>query len=323
MSILDYIRNFAGNDLGRIVSANACDGEVIGLHPRGFCDRVLAAAYANAPSDPDKTDPREFIRLIADLAINDPSFRGQAVLGAGCSIDTDRAEVMLPIGVLEGFASSDDVTRFARLTGQMPDFKNPRWIEMLSGIPSNERYFRLKPGRTLGTSFIWFSSKRSLDRASQAAKRNGVKPDEVANYLRDLLGLVHREPTSPPLYLVVYSFPASVVEKAVHFRPTFVEAGSHRRFAARPRGRGAPRRNDWGKTVDLARLELGGVLAAGLRERICCPINRSMFEDDENIRFRVVGQVTRSNKFTDREFSLALADGRSDDELTKTLGNTL
>src|SRR5947209_15749758 len=103
MALQDFIRDFAGNDLGRIVSSNACDGELIGLHPPGFCDRVLALAYASAPGDRDKTDPREFIRLISDLATNDVSFRGQAVLGAHCEMRKDSAEVILPLGVLQSF----------------------------------------------------------------------------------------------------------------------------------------------------------------------------------------------------------------------------
>jgi len=326
MSLEGYIRGFVGTDYGRIVSSNACDGDILGLHRAGFSAEVLAAAYGNARGDPDATAPREFIRLIGDLARSpgNKRFCGQAIYGAAYKLNSATACTILPIGVVSSLATGHDIDRFASLTRKgLCDFSNPDWIDTFANLPPNERYFRLKPGRALGTSFIWFTSSLNLQQLFSAAVRRGIALAELGHFARDALGLVDRVPApapDPPLFLVALAFPASVAEKAGHFRPTFVEAGSHRRFSARARRTRTPRKYAWGKTIDLARLDADGTLENGLNERVCHPIERSMFDNAQVITFRILGKITKGNTCTNEQFSRALADGRTDSVLSTRLG---
>jgi len=286
----------------------------------------MAAAYKNAKHDADATDPREFIRLIADLA-QTPGYKGfcgRAIFGASYKFSAAMACTVLPIGVIATFATGVDIARFASLTGaRLCDFNNADWIDTFANLPRNERFFRLKPGRPLGTSFIWFTSSRNLQQALRNATARGVASAGLADFSRDILGLVHRVPAlppNPPLFLAAFGFPAHVAEKAGHFRPTFVEAGGHSRFSARPRMKVRPRNYPWGKTINLAYLDMSGTLENGLNERVCRPINRSMFDDADVMTFEVLGRITKGNTFTDKQFSFALADGRADSNLSTSLG---
>ena len=97
------------------------------------------------------------------------------------------------------------------------------FIRTMMDIPDSLRTGRFGSGKSIGRSgSVWITGKPILD-----AKLNGYR--QPADPARDVLGLVHRK---PPDVLVALHFPWAVTDKVRFARPTFMDAGDHRRFRA-------------------------------------------------------------------------------------------
>ena len=90
-----------------------------------------------------------------------------------------------------------------------------------------------------------------------------------AECLRDALGLIHHGADKA---LAALHLPADLVHRREGGRPTFADAGSHRRFRADADTRRAQGRSAWGCTVHLAHLEAGRKQVDGRMERVVPPI---------------------------------------------------
>jgi hypothetical protein len=90
-----------------------------------------------------------------------------------------------------------------------------------------------------------------------------------AECLRDSLGLIHHGADKA---LAALHLPAELVQRRDGARPTFADAGSHRRFRANADTARARGRSAWGCTVHLAHLESGRKQVDGRMERVVRPI---------------------------------------------------
>lgn len=312
-----YIREFSSDKFGRILCSNAVDGSTIGLHTRKFAKDAISKAYVEATlQEGDSTSTREFICLISDFAsAGAKCMAGRAKYGSNFSFGRGRVSTVLPLGALGVHASYRDLIRLKSEIGHdFVDLNNQNFISALTRLEPSKRYFRMRPGQKLGQKFVWITKRTDLKSIYCSGKSSKTG---LADRCRDSLGLIHRV---PPTVLMAIHIPAVVVEKAGHFRPTFLEAGDNRRFSAKARSDGIRVEDAWGHTIDLAYLDRLGKLGNGQHERICRPIDSTMFTKRQTISFDVLGMVTTINSTSDYDFSINLADGRTDGELSKFLG---
>ncbi|MBF0564620.1 MAG: hypothetical protein HQK89_05200 [Nitrospirae bacterium] len=119
-----------------------------------------------------------------------------------------------------------------------------------------------KPGARLGNNdhrpFFWIAPTKNIDEACR--QKSFYK---LGDEIRDLLGLIHYETLVP---LVEIRIPGSKLPSCQHHRPTFADAGSHRRFKQHPEhASGNP---GWGCTVHLRLFAAGDASIDGAPERV-------------------------------------------------------
>ncbi len=314
MTLEDFLSDFVKSPEGRIVMCNAVDGAEIGLHDSELVLAAFNKAFASMPSGPIPDRNKEFTRQLEDLAGPANFYGGKGLAGAICAVTSQSLVAVLPIGVLNK-ASAPDQDRFARALGTPAcQFGNPAWVEKLKALPAKDRSFSFDPGFKFGSSFIWFTTS---DLIREIVKKKAATASK-ADTARDALGLVHRQPSTlpdPPLVLVALRLPKQLAKTTAHFRPTFIDAGSHRRFSAAHRPKSRPDMQEWGSTIDLAVLDTDGVLANGYPERVIRPLDFGGRLASTKIKFDVLGEVTRRTAMDDALFSQLLADARDDAEL--------
>jgi hypothetical protein len=136
---------------------------------------------------------------------------------------------------------------------------------------------------------------------------------ELAESVRDQLGLIHFVTGH---ILIALGLAGAALRGVTSARPTFLDAGAHRRFRHRPDAPPGPCGQGWGMTAHL-----GGVLHSaanvdGLPERVSEPI---AIKDAGYVGVRPLGEV-RTNRGLevtddDRAFADRLLRGRTSDEL--------
>ena len=133
-------------------------------------------------------------------------------------------------------------------------------------ILAGENSIALRAGSTLGNphGVFWATPTVGL--------RRGMDPASAADRLRDVLGLVH---LGEGRALTAIYFPAATVAPGESARPTFADAGGHRRFRARADRSDHRRQVTWGYTICLSRLASGERRIDGRRERVSRPIPTS------------------------------------------------
>ena len=183
-------------------------------------------------------------------------------------------------------------------------------------IPDSLRTGRFGSGKSIGRSgSVWITGKPILD-----AKLNGY--GQPADRARDVLGLVHRK---PPDVLVALYFPWAVMDKVRSARPTFMDAGDHRRFRARAGARHRQRMTAWGHTVDLAKVSAKAKNVDGLPERVCGEIDSGALAPTGRFGFTPLGRVTtkRGHKADTHgnhaAFARRMANGRTNRKLANAL----
>ncbi|MGB5064960.1 MAG: hypothetical protein WBQ37_14580 [Candidatus Competibacter sp.] len=91
---------------------------------------------------------------------------------------------------------------------------------------------------------------------------NTTKADDI----RDKVGLIHWEKNNEYVILEIQASELTLLRQG---RPTFADAGSHRRFKALANNRSNKTQSNWGFTVDLDNFATQGKILDGVPERIC------------------------------------------------------
>ena len=191
------------------------------------------------------------------------------------------------------------------------------FVRTMMDIPDSLRTGRLGAGKSIGRSgIVWITGKPILDE-----ELNGY--EQPADRARDVLGLVHQE---PPKVLVALHFPWAVMDKVRSARPTFMDAGDHRRFRAQADARHRRRMASWGHTVDLEKVSAKAKNVDGLPERVCGEIDSgALAPTDGKFGFNPLGRVTTEGSHdanthdNNAAFARRMANGRTDRELANAL----
>lgn len=109
---------------------------------------------------------------------------------------------------------------------------------------------------------------------------------------RDALGLIDR---CTGVALIEIRFPANKLVSVKWARPTFADAGTHRRFRTINDDNTSPSISGWGCTVDLGRFAAGDPVLDGLPERVVEPL---AFDRDLEAEFSFVGGTTSTRGLT-------------------------
>ena len=116
------------------------------------------------------------------------------------------------------------------------------------------------------------------------------------------------------------------MDKVQSARPTFMDAGDHRRFRARADARHRRRMAAWGHTADLAKVSAKAKNVDGLPEWVCGEIDTdALAPTGGKFGFTPLGRVTTKRDHdanthdNDAAFARRMANGRTDRELANTL----
>jgi len=315
-----FLARFLQTPLGVILASNALDGEDLGLHGLGVSKEILRDAY-RAGGDFEELRHAEFVRLIEDIILGrkPPSRDYAARLASGChGFDrTKTLAVVWPFDVLPRLASAADHRRFSRLTGAMRA-PGSDWLRQVASLPAEARYFRPAPRAKFGQSFVWFTSTSNADHYV-TSRPNETSP---ADALRDALGMHQQQPATPQSQLVVLHLPFALLDRLRTARPCFAMAGSHHRFAVRAHDGAEGRISPLGRAVHLGRFA-DGELRSGAPVRVAMAFSGADFNQDEVVRFDVLGPVTVARGQHHSEdhaaFARALRGRRTDQQLLARL----
>lgn len=184
-------------------------------------------------------------------------------------------------------------------------------IEQLNGKKDIYR-----PGAQLGSNpkspLFWITPSQE---PKQERMNNPL--EALGDAIRDLLGLYHHEKNIP---LIEIRISGNKIRSRKHARPTFADAGFHKRFRNCPESKAAKKTPGWGWTVHLDKLTNPSLCADGAKERIVEPIP---FNEDLGAILEFAGctKITRglTSSDDDKAFSVRLSNGVSLMELKKFL----
>ena len=246
---------------GETVVCNIVDGIREGLVDRGFAREVLdwvgRLAMAEKRASENLVGALDSVRdrdLPAEMegSRSAPDFRSR-----GCKVNRkgeldSEISCVVAASRLGQWIHPDDV-EWLRTQGLIFPMRDggpmvPEMIEAWRGRPASERQVRFNPGASLGRpgGVLWFTRRDCLT----VAQRQGDQ--DPAQRSRDVLGLVHQ---GTGIVLAAMHMPARFLQSVRFRRPTFVDAGSHRRFKTWPDGARARQDRAWGFTTDLAKVE--------------------------------------------------------------------
>lgn len=184
-------------------------------------------------------------------------------------------------------------------------------VSAMINLPPSE----LRPDGTLGRGIIWLTKKDVFERRIKELPRDGSY-DTEADRARDALGLIHHQPEAV-LVALHFPVPAAADDHKVG-RPTFMDAGAHRRFRTRAQTVKQRKRTAWGHAVDLKKYSEKRKYFDGLPERISTPILRKQLGDDKKIDIIPLGRITLPRDFHrtdlkagDKRYANTLRAGRS------------
>jgi len=143
---------------------------------------------------------------------------------------------------------------------------------------------RIQPGEGIGKpgGIVFLAAFRDVAPLLTGATK--------ANDVRDHLGLVHWEKNKA---YVMLELNAGELTSLRQGRPTFVDAGSHRRFMAVASDPANQTKVDWGFTLDLDGFANTRTAVDGLPERVCERIEAS---NVSSIKLHPLGLVTAANR---------------------------
>lgn len=141
---------------------------------------------------------------------------------------------------------------------------------------------------------------------------------DKSNLVRDRLGLVHWEQHKE---YVTLELAADAPALSLLGRPTFVDAGAHRRFKAVACESANKSRDDWGFTLDLEQFANTSAVADGLPERVSELIDANGIS---SFMLHPLGLVAAENRATtpkddDKNFAECLCNGRDVVDIEKRM----
>lgn len=290
--------------LGQIVGSNIVDARANNLVDDGMLKAFLENCVLSYTEDRVKTTEElvaQFIKTARGLLPQDPKTR--RCFSFMCTKRTRAMatwrefSTVTELGTFKKHLVSDSAVKGHASFLTNPDPADPMLavaIATLNGRPGiYQRGARLGGGKN---AMFWIAPARKLEEL-----RARLTPQDLGDAVRDLLGLVHYEADR---VLVEIRFPNEKVTSRRHARPTFADAGEHRRFRTLPDGAEARRRPGWGHTVDLKRLFRGDAVIDGIPERVVAPLE---FDDSLNPRFEFAGasRTTRGSTSDDNDAAFA------------------
>ncbi len=181
-----------------------------------------------------------------------------------------------------------------------------------TGHPSSPRFtatqlVKISKGRVIGDPKrperpVFLASFRDIEPL--------LKNEDKADQIRDKLGLVNwKEGTE----YVMLKFQGEQLASLQHGRPTFADAGSHRRFKATASAKENQKKRDWGFALDLKAFAQRNNSPDGGRERICNQIRGESLAPE--VQLHPLGFVAKARGDTiddnDDAYAAFLRDGRS------------
>jgi hypothetical protein len=308
--------DFWGSILGKLMACNAADGP-----DHGLCGATVAhEAFYNALRSfgalpPDRQTLEAFEKMLTQACWgpdaprpparpSPPPYSSPSTIA--CDGLDDSLSTVVTARTLCLLISLADRERFALDHGiDIPASYIPSldstWMEELAGLPSEDKWFRVRPDEAHGRPLVWFTRREEMANLLSSIPPAG---SGLADIVRDHLGLIHHGPTVPhtlmPNHLFVLHVPSAVALRAGHWRPSVVDGIDNRRFMVHG---GAPRAA-WGRTVNLASFAPGRT--EGGSERVLLRLQRELLADDEKISFDYIGRVMNSR---------GSAAGMDDDEM--------
>ena len=296
------------------MACNILDGVCNGLVDRGFATHVLD--WVGRLAMADGLASKNLVGALASVRDRDypidmdsshaPDFRA-------CGGEDDweyeaKSEIscVVAASALREWIHPDDEIRL-RVKGLVLPLRagglmGPEIVEAWRECPASERRVRFNPRAYLGRpgGVSWFTLRNRLTEAQRQG--NG----DLAQRLRDALGLVHQ---NAGIVLAAAHMPAQFVRSVRFRRPTFVDAGSHRRFKTWPDGERARQIRTWGFTTDLAKVDSDQACIDGCVERVSPSISGALLADQGRFEVELLGAVesaTNSSRSADCGFAARL-----------------
>lgn len=296
---------FRDSHLLKVLASNMRDGEKIGLHPDNFFGDLARAVRSGLEGRlvPGMADAQDYLIELEELCFgplpdragSDHLLRGQRDAPDDCP-DWYSAVVTVPHWLR--YLSTAELNRLARLAGVPLPFPPMSGIDDVALFRILDRLrqgdFTPKPDFSLGFPLVWITPRPEFER------RKAARTD-MADVARDYLGLVHREANE---HLIALHLPAAAVSLVRSARPTFADAGRHRRFMVTPDDT-PPYTEPWGQTLDLECFELSGLCGSGGAERVCARIE-ARHVNGRKLEFEYLGKLQNSRgiaKATDKDFA--------------------
>jgi hypothetical protein len=188
---------------------------------------------------------------------------------------------VLPANYLRSKMRTSDLLRLENVHGLRLPINPGEWtadiVERLQRLPASDRVFRTPATEPIHRVCLWYTREEELRSVLDTSA-------DQSNRARDVLGLVHYRDATP---VAAIYFSSELLRSGPRARPTFVEAGDHRRFKAHGESSESKRQPSWGRTADLKKFAVGETNIDGCPERIARPA-----PDIHQLRFEILG-VTR------------------------------
>jgi hypothetical protein len=258
----------------KIIASNIREGDSLGLHPLTLLPVVAGEVRKNLtrrfPGN-DATAKDYLVELEVVCFGEMPARLGSPHLLQALSTPLeDRPEWYTTIvtvehwqryvdrGTLDALALKADVPLpFSPLGGS----SDPALLEILKRVPHGS--FTPRHDFVLGYPLVWITPRPTFEQQLELS-------NHPADFARDHLGLIHR---GLGQHLVAMHLPGNAIDLVASARPTFADAGAHRRFLVLSEETPPPFAPAWGQTLNLAHFEAMGNFASGGAERVCTRIH--------------------------------------------------
>ncbi len=307
-----FVAKLSSHDRGIIILCNMLDGYEDGLYGKEFIRVLLdwwAALYVWRIKSEGLPTAKELEaeRLLGTLnmllfqpwpvgfraGLARPDFRLACIANAPATdCDIQYLNVQLQQTVFDFFLKPDALSRVVA-KGGMPLHREPGFRRKISKVDLAATDFKDRQllGREREVVFVT---------PAEGLKKIMSKP-KMASMARDVLGLIHQKDS---MDLVALSFACPAIEPSKSARPSFADAGGHRRFKALASQASNKADRSWGYTVDLDLFHKSAADIDGLRERVTFPF---AFDDMKDICLYGLGTVdgTRGQSANDSDVAFA------------------
>lgn len=328
-SVAEFVDFLLSHSLGQIVICNILDGHEDGLVQTttvknyfewwiALCDDKELETIEATIGAMNSLTPIGYPPELAEKRGRIPQFLFACRVKPKKSSSSDTLANVIKFTDLGYSVDSDDL-KDRQI--EIPLVRHSDWANRIANrllaLSSEERVVKLKDGGQIGAAVLWVTRGSDFDKAVGAA----ISMNNAADRARDVLGLVDHKPDD---ILIVLQLPWKVMEVMESERPTFMDAGSHRRFQAVARLQKNRRRSAWGCTVDLARLSDKSANADGLPERVRRPVKGNELGPERTFGFSLLGQVAIDRDTDppldgDNAFAQFLMRGRTTETLRKSV----